>query len=243
MIPDFNRNFLYEDIANLIRGRIEDGYYEPGSRIPSVPTLATELKVSEITIRRAIRDLTLEGILKSRPRLGYFVTKNSCIIRHLGDTGLVPLEQDMQRIGLEPAIQELALSLVPAAGWCAEALQVESDCLIYRIDRLNLASGEPVSIDSMWFSRAVGDELLPALRDNFIATALRQTQIQLHEWSYAIEAAAGHKRHAELLLVPTGFPMLKLRYYGNLRSQGSIIVGETIARSDRFNYQIAARPQ
>lgn len=243
MTPDLNGNFLYEDIADLIRKRIEDGYYEPGHRLPSVPALAAELNVSAITIRRAIRDLTLEGILKSRPRLGYFVTRSRRIIRHLGEKGLVPLEHDIRHIGLNPSIRELTLTLVAANGWCAEALQVAPDSLIYRIDRLNLASGEPVSIDSMWFSRAVGDKLLPKLLNSFIATALKQAQVQLREWSYAIEAATANKQQAALLLVPTGFPMLKLRYYGSLRSEGTIIVGETIARSDRFTYQIAARPQ
>lgn len=242
MMSDESGNFLYESTADLIRQRIDDRYYRPGERLPSVPSLAAELAVSTITIRRAIRDLTLEGIVKSRARRGSYVTETRYIERHLGNVGLVPLEEDMSRIGLSPTIRELDLVSVSATGWYADALDRDDQNQIYRIDRINLANLEPVSIDSMWFRRSVADRLANNLRDNFIATALQKSRIKIRQWSYTIEAGVLSRQQAAMLVVPGGFPILKVRYYGRDRSGKTIIVGEAIARSDRFRYRIDARP-
>ena len=58
--------FLYQSVTDELRSRITACTYPRGVRIPSVDELATEFGVSSITIRRAIRDLSLERFQTGR---------------------------------------------------------------------------------------------------------------------------------------------------------------------------------
>lgn len=63
----------YAQIAEIIRGRIEDGTYPSGSTLPSEPALATELKVSRVTVNKAITLLRSTGLVRVRRGSGTFV--------------------------------------------------------------------------------------------------------------------------------------------------------------------------
>jgi GntR family transcriptional regulator len=73
--------FLYKHVTRELRRRIDRGVYGRGDRIPSERALVKELRVSAITIRRAIRDLSFEGLLIRRQGLGVFVAQKPKIVR------------------------------------------------------------------------------------------------------------------------------------------------------------------
>src|SRR5688572_7666458 len=87
--------FLYREVTNIVRQRIRDGSYAPGTRIPALSELAAEFGVSTITVRHAVRDLTYEGLLVGRQGLGVFVAQKRTIIRSLSVDHILPIEQDM----------------------------------------------------------------------------------------------------------------------------------------------------
>ena len=73
--------FPYQTVTDELRSRIVDRNYPPGLRLPSVEELASEFGVSTITIRRAIRDLSLEGLVTGRQGLGNFIVDKQRIVR------------------------------------------------------------------------------------------------------------------------------------------------------------------
>jgi len=64
-------------IAQIIEGRIVNGYYQSGQRLPSIPRFATEFKVSSATFRKVIDHLEEEGLISVVPRVGTFVVYNN----------------------------------------------------------------------------------------------------------------------------------------------------------------------
>lgn len=58
--------YYYEKTQRKIKQMIAEGYY-PGSKLPPILELAKQLELSPNTIRRAIKELTKEGILTSTP--------------------------------------------------------------------------------------------------------------------------------------------------------------------------------
>ncbi len=64
---------LYEALYRSIRGDILSGALQPGQKLPSKRTLATNLKVSKITVEAAYEQLLSEGYIRSRERSGYYV--------------------------------------------------------------------------------------------------------------------------------------------------------------------------
>lgn len=65
----------YQQIAGILRARIESGDLEPGARLPSVEQLVGEYGVARITARKALRVLVDEGLAVMQPGWGTFVAK------------------------------------------------------------------------------------------------------------------------------------------------------------------------
>ncbi|MDR1081793.1 MAG: GntR family transcriptional regulator [Deltaproteobacteria bacterium] len=64
----------YRRLADLVRGRVADGTYLPGERIPSETAFAKSTGLSFLTVRQALKVLVDEGILERFPGRGTFVT-------------------------------------------------------------------------------------------------------------------------------------------------------------------------
>lgn len=64
---------LYVNLAQLLGTRIEQGFYRPGDRLPSVRALSMEHGVSLSTVQQAYRVLEDNGLAMPKPKSGYFV--------------------------------------------------------------------------------------------------------------------------------------------------------------------------
>ena len=65
--------YLYRQISESIRGKIENGELAPLARLPSMDELAKQLNVNKITVRKALGELRAEGLIYSVPAQGTFV--------------------------------------------------------------------------------------------------------------------------------------------------------------------------
>src|ERR1700761_113651 len=64
---------MYQEIADLLRGRIESGEFPPAERLPTEADLQIEYSASRNTIRDAIKQLTTLGLVETKPGQGTFV--------------------------------------------------------------------------------------------------------------------------------------------------------------------------
>lgn len=69
-----NDRSIYMQLVEEIQNRIATGYYQPGSRLPSVRELAGEAEVNPNTMQKALAELERQGILHSQRTAGRFVT-------------------------------------------------------------------------------------------------------------------------------------------------------------------------
>lgn len=68
---------LYVQLADTVAGHIAEGLYPPGTRIPSVRRLRDQHGVSATTAVDAYRLLEARGLVRSRPRSGYYVERTA----------------------------------------------------------------------------------------------------------------------------------------------------------------------
>lgn len=64
---------IYEQIASQVRAAIMSGELTAGDQLPSIRSLATQLRISVITSKRAYQDLEAQGYLHTVPGKGSFV--------------------------------------------------------------------------------------------------------------------------------------------------------------------------
>lgn len=76
----FSPTPLYQQIAVEIECLIKDGILYPGERLPSVRQMAQQLRVSTITVRRAMEMLISSNSIRAREGSGHFVegARSSC---------------------------------------------------------------------------------------------------------------------------------------------------------------------
>ncbi len=87
---------LFEDVANRIIDRIQSEVWTVGERIPSEDQLASDFDVSRSTVREAIHMLQSDGILRSRPGSGTFVSENAPLL--LGARELATITNQPERL-------------------------------------------------------------------------------------------------------------------------------------------------
>lgn len=63
----------WKQVYGLIKGRIDDGTYAPGSRLPSVVELLSEFGVATGMGQKVHRALWADGLIVTVPGLGIFV--------------------------------------------------------------------------------------------------------------------------------------------------------------------------
>lgn len=72
----------YEEVADLIRARIESGELAPGARVPSEPQVRADYGVSRDTASKALRLLKEEGLTEGRQGAPTRVRKFQPVRRH-----------------------------------------------------------------------------------------------------------------------------------------------------------------
>lgn len=72
-----SRTPIYEQIKEQILLNIKQGEYKPDEQLPSIRSLAGELNLNVNTVKRAFKELELNGIIYSVSGKGSYVSHNA----------------------------------------------------------------------------------------------------------------------------------------------------------------------
>ena len=104
---------IYRQIVNQVRYLVAFGSLEPDRPLPSIRTLAVELKVSPNTIVKAYEELAAQGVVQRRRGCGTFVSCDCTRLadgqwRHLIEPRIDALLVEAQQLNVPPeALLEL----------------------------------------------------------------------------------------------------------------------------------------
>lgn len=135
---------LHHQVYLDLKAALDEGRYQPGDRLPPERDLASHYGCSLITVRRALYELTREGRLERTPGRGTHVLRPR-IDRDLADTN--SFSDEMARLGLKPETRVIAARSESAGEAVAAALQLQPGAPTLYLERLRLASGEPLLLE------------------------------------------------------------------------------------------------
>ncbi len=147
----------YEQIADLLRARIADGTYPPGSLLPSEPELSAELGLSRVTVNRAIGLLRAQGLVRVRRGAGTYVRSLPTIVRDARTryarrnrgTGAGAVE--VTELDLQSRTDYTEIGRTTATAPVAQALGItEGDDVLVR-RRVLYANDEPTQIADSYY--------------------------------------------------------------------------------------------
>lgn len=73
MRDNMDNQRLYDRVASILTGQIEDGALDVGERVPSLRKMSRRLNVSISTVMQAYANLEERGLIRSKPQSGYYV--------------------------------------------------------------------------------------------------------------------------------------------------------------------------
>src|SRR5690606_5463663 len=119
----------------------------PGDQLPTEDELIAEFGVSRITVRRAIQNLVVRGLVVTRRGQGSFVTRPSFRQPLTALTGFV---EDMDAQGVPSRARVMLIEEITAPAAVRTALALPLGAKVTHIQRVRLAVGQPVSFDDTY---------------------------------------------------------------------------------------------
>jgi len=230
---------LYLQLRELIRGKIENGEYLPGTAIPAVGVLAETYGIHRLSVRSAISALIGEGLLKSVQGKGIFV---------VGDK----LEQDLDTVGgfernmlaqqSENEIRVLLKCRRPAGAICAAVFGCEDEREVFYIRQLHCVDGEPVSLEDIFLRE---DQMPHLMEVDLGVFSIREVQdfygVSPVRSEQSLEITQLDSIDARLLEVDPKRGVLMLRSIGYDQRDKAVEISYTYTRGDKCNFSVRYR--
>lgn len=203
-----NEEPAYKRIQNAIRQRIEAGKLKPGDVVDSERELARLHRVSLMTARHALADLAREGIVERRHGAGTFVAPPKVHFNKL-----LSYSEQMSSLGLSAPSRILSSTVVSREHEIAAQLGLSPNSRLVRVERVRSAGNEPVALEVCYLSADEFSSLLsaPLNRSSLFGTLERECGVEIAYADEEIDATDADHRIADLLSIPKGTPLLRIR--------------------------------
>jgi GntR family transcriptional regulator len=198
----------YRRIQGAIRQRIERGALQPGDLVDSERELAKTHRVSLMTARHALADLAREGVVERRLGAGTFVAPPKIHFNKL-----LSYTEQMAARGLQARSKIVSSSVISTEHEIAARLGLSASHRLIKIERVRQAADEPFALETCYLSYAEFSGLIdsPLDRASLFTILEREYGVEIAYADEEIDATAADNRTAELMAVPRGSPLLRMR--------------------------------
>lgn len=231
---------LYVQIRENIRTKIENREIKVGTQLPAEADLADMFGVSRMTVRRAIEDLVMDGLLIRKHGTGTIVSSRKVVRDY---TKLTSFHEDAQSRGMHPISRILKMELILPPDDCIEKLMIKETEKIYHIMRLrNVDDNQIIALHELFISQSLCPWIEDVDLENESLYELYEKHGMAIEWgNQIVEAHSATEEQANYLQIPAGSPLLyseRVSYTAN-----NIPVERVIAVSpgERFSINLILR--
>jgi len=135
---------LYYQLKEILRDYVFNSHTDLDKPIPTEQELSDIFEISRPTVRQAINELVVEGILYRVKGKGTFVSGPKIQQEFL--QVLDSFNNEFKKKGLTPSTKVLGLDIVKSDKTVSEALNLQEGTEVIRLQRLRFANDEPIVI-------------------------------------------------------------------------------------------------
>jgi GntR family transcriptional regulator len=227
---------LYHQVANILRQRIEDGIYPVGGRLLAEDELAAEFNVSRATIRQAVGELVIEGLVVRRQGRGTYVeARDSQVLqqRFRGSLGDLIRESHRAKTRNTELTHDAQIPLR-----IAETLQLESPRGTV-VKRTRTMDGQPFALTITYLPPDLGKVITATgLREKALMELLMDNGIVLSSASQAIRAQLADVDVCSQIDVEVGAPVLMVERIVHDLTGRPVEYVRSWYRGDRYEYTV-----
>ncbi|QHE85739.1 GntR family transcriptional regulator [Hydrogenophaga sp. BPS33] len=231
----------YRLLADHLLQRITSGELPPGSLLPTEQSLGEQFRVSRITVRGALRELELQGLIDRRPGIGsrVQVPPRQAPFAALGDT-----VDDVLEFTKDIPLKVLSRTQLLVTPALANDLGLGLGESYVRFEAVRKKARAPATVYSHHYVPSLSAPTSAQLANVKISFAQWLAQEHGHEVQgidQEIRAIALGAEEAEHLGCEVGAPALRSRrwYYG--RDEQPFLVSASVFPGDRYAYRSRLR--
>jgi GntR family histidine utilization transcriptional repressor len=199
---------LYRRAKDFVQGKLNSGEWKTGDLIPSENRLVQELGMSRMTVNRALRELTEEGLLVRVSGVGTFVAESKPQSNLLRITNIA---DEISARGHHYSCEVLHLGREAASMSVASALALGTGASVFHVLCVHCEEGVPVQLEDRYVNpehvpdflkQPFGDQLQPA---RYLLQTIRPDDIE-----HIVEACHPNAEESRYLQIALDEPCLVL---------------------------------
>ncbi len=198
---------LYQQIKSFIIGKIQDGSWPAGHRLPSEHELVAQFGISRMTINRALRELVEQRRIVRQAGVGSFVAEDKAQSTLLQ---IANIARDIRERGHEWGYRLLLAERIAASPDVAAWLDLRAGESVFHSICLHLEDGTPVQLED----RYVNPQVVP----DFLSQDLTRTppseylvrQVPYDQIEHLVDAVLPSAEQAARLAMSAAEPCLLL---------------------------------
>jgi GntR family histidine utilization transcriptional repressor len=198
---------LYQQVKDYIAGKIQDGTWKAGERLPSESELVARFGVARMTVNRALRELVEQGRVTRIAGVGSFVAdeKAQGNLLQIGR-----LSDDIRRRGHDYECRVMLVESISASLEVASALAMNTGDSVFHSVCVHLEGGVPMQIEDRYVN--------PRMSPDFGRQDFKREQpsdflvrtVLFDQMEHVVDAVLPTPEQAELLKIKPSQPCLLL---------------------------------
>ncbi len=177
--------FAYEQVKTFIKTRITSGAWKPGDAVPSEAALMAQFSISRMTVNRALRELTAEGMVTRIQGSGTRVAELHRISSRLT---IRDIKEEVEERGHTYASTVLLVASEKAAAPLAKSLGLRTGSKVFHTVLVHLENGIPIQHEDRYVNPMAAPDFLQTDFTCFTPAHHLLTCAPLTDASYQIEA-------------------------------------------------------
>ena len=198
---------IYQQIKKTIQQRIASGEWPAGQKLPSENELVGALEVSRMTINRALRELTQQGLIKRVHGIDSFVAETP---RHASLIELQDIALEIARDGKQHRSWILHQGTIAADAQIAAQLELPIGSVVFHLSAVHYQDDLPIQLESRYVNPATMPYFMEQDFNQITATAYLLEQFKPDEMEHLVSAMIPDLPTCELLAMQSGQPCLQL---------------------------------
>jgi GntR family transcriptional regulator len=224
---------LYRQIQDRLLEQIRSGVFEPGKPLPSIEKIAFRMRVSQMTVRQAIKSLTEVGAIYSKQGKGTFISE-------------IKLERDFRQVlsfseetrarGATPHATLLSFRMQLPTQETKLALALNHREKVFRLRRVRYADSFPMGIECSCLPVRLCPDLIKTFdpRTSLYQELAEQYGIQPMVTDEVIEVGKADAEEARLLQIDQETPVFLFTRTSFLEDGKPIEHVKSVYRGDRY---------
>lgn len=198
----------YTVIKQYICENIESGEWPQNAKVPSENELTQQFDVSRMTARRALQELTAQGILVRSQGAGTFVatfkSQSSLLkIRNISD--------EISERGHQHKAKKLLLQSIAVTDELAILLNLKNNEDVYYSEILHFENDEPIQLEQRYVNASLVPEYLLQNFTEITSHEYLSSVAPLTEATHEVEAVLAEQHICQLLYIEESAPCLQVR--------------------------------